>query len=332
MLNSTRSHINTVTVSPTGDFLVAGYHVCTIYLLSATTGSIIWRLGGSRSSFESLDHYQIKYLHHLRVHPLEHITIPLSLKGKVSNATHLALSFFDNAWDTYGAPTAASSSAVIILLDLIHMTAQVVERYPHPGGTYAAMFGSIDLLPNGDRFVGWGSLLEATQFTRAGELVYHVQIAETASMVGTLRTFKRPWSARPYWAPDVYAYSWVCGWPSVLYASWNGATEIRAWSFYGADALDVQFELLGTVAKDGFETSMKAGWSVRFAYVEALGEGGEVLGRSVVAKTFVPEVVESRGCSEKRCPDSLYWKDTSDECYGRDNGFEREVSGQTFLG
>ncbi|KAL9127029.1 MAG: hypothetical protein Q9217_004018 [Psora testacea] len=325
-------HINTVTVSPTGDYLVAGYHVCTIYLVNATTGSIVWRLGGSRSSFTFIDNYEIRFLHHLRAQPLENVNIPLSLQGKVSNTTHLALSFFDNAWDTYGAPTAQSSSGVVILLDLIHMTAQVVERYPHPGGTYAAMFGSMDLLPNGDRFIGWGSLKEATQFTRSGELVYHVQIGEKASMVGSLRTFKRPWSARPHWGPVVFAYSWVCGWPSVLYASWNGATDIHAWTFYGSDSSDGQFQSLGTVEKDGFETSMKAGRSVRLAYVEAMTEDGEVLGRSPVVKTFVPEVVESRGCSEERCPDTLHWNDTSDTCYGHDNGFLRRVNDQTFLG
>ena len=319
-------------MTPSGDYLVAGYHVCTIYLINATSGSIVWRLGGSRSSFNFIDNYEVRFLHHLRAHPLENVNIPFALQGKVSDTTHLALSFFDNAWDTYGAPTAQSSSGVVILLDLIHRTAQVVERYPHPGGTYAAMFGSIDLLPNGDRFIGWGSLKDATQYTRSRELVYHVQIGEKASMVGSLRTFKRPWSATPHWRPDVFAYSWVCGWPSVLYASWNGATDVYGWSFYGSNSSDGQFQSLGTVKKNGFETSMKAGSSVRFAYAEAMTKDGEVLGRSQMVKTFVPEVVESRGCSEERCPDSLHWNDTSDTCYGHDGRFLPKVNDQTFLG
>ena len=268
----------------------------------------------------------------MRVHPLDKVNIPFSLQGKVSDITHLALSFFDNAWDTYGAPTAQSSSGVVILLDLIHKTAQVVERYPHPGGAYAAMFGSIDLLPNGDRFIGWGSVKEATQFTRSGELNYHVQIGEEASMIGSMRTFKRSWSARPYWGPDVFAYSWVCGWPSVVYASWNGATDVHAWKFYGSNSSNRQFQSLGTVEKDGFESSMKVGSPVRLVFVEAMKEDGEVLGRSQVVKTFVPTVVESRGCSEERCPDTLPLDDTSDTCYGHDDGSLRKVNDQTFLG
>ncbi len=319
-------------MTPSGDYLVAGYHVCTIYLINATSGSIVWRLGGSRSSFKFIDNYEVRFLHHLRAHPLENVNIPFALQGKVSDTTHLALSFFDNAWDTYGAPTAQSSSGVVILLDLIHRTAQVVERYPHPGGTYAAMFGSIDLLPNGDRFIGWGSLKDATQYTRSGELIYHAQIGEKASMVGSLRTFKRPWSATPHWGPDVFAYSWVCGWPSVLYASWNGATDVYGWNFYGSNSSGGQYQWLGTVEKDGFETSMKAGSSVRFAYAEAMTKDGEVLRRSQMVKTFVPEVVESRGCSEERCPDSLHWNDTSDTCYGHEGRFLPTVIDQTFLG
>lgn len=204
------------------------------------------------------------------------------------------------------------------------MTAQVIERYPHPGGTYASMFGSIDLLPNGDRFIGWGSLKEATQYTRTGELVYHVRIGDPASMIGSLRTFKRPWSAQPPPSaapPDMFAYSWVCGWPSVLYASWNGATEIHQWRFYGGDdGPGGPFRSLGIVAKDGFETAMKARMAVRFAYAEAVARDGEVLGRSRVVKTFVPMVVESRGCSEERCPDTMHWNDTSDSCYGQNGG------------
>lgn len=151
-------------------------------------------------------------------------------------------------------------------------------------------------------------------------------------MVGSLRAFKRPWSARPHWLPHVFAYSWVCGWPSVLYASWNGATDIHIWNFYGSDTSEGQFRFLGTVEKNGFETLMKAGHSVRFSYAEALTEDGEVLGQSRVVKTFVPAVVESRGCSEERCPDTLHWNDTSDTCYNHDDGFPRKADDQTSLG
>ena len=300
--------------------------------MSATTGSIVWRLGGSKSSFKLTDGYELKYIHHLRTHPLKDVDVPLELRGKVSDDTHFALSFFDNAWDTYGKPTATLSSGVVVLLDLVHWTAQVIERYPHPGGSYAAMFGSLDLLPSGDRFIGWGSFKEATQFTRSGELVYHVQIGGKASMVGSLRVFKRQWSARPYWKPEVFSYSWVCGWQSAIYASWNGATDIYSWVFYAGDSESGQFWKVGTVVKEGFETSIKAERAVRFAYAEAMTANGEVIGRSRVVKTFVPEVVESRGCSEDRCPDTLHWNDTSDSCYEDEVGDFRKVRDQAMLG
>ena len=74
--------------------------------------------------------------------------------------------------------------------------------------------------------------------------------------------------------------------------------------------------MLGVVPKNGFETMFMAKDFLRWAFVEAVAEDGEVLGRSEAFKIWVPPVVEARGCSEQRCPDTLdYFKDTSDLCF-----------------
>ena len=111
-------------------------------------------------------------MHHVRIRDLPSISLPSVLWGKVSNETHLALSIFDNASSTVGAPT-ASSSAVVVLLDLEARTAQVIERYPHSDLNYGALFGSVQFLATGDRFIGWGGALDVSQHTQDNELVFH---------------------------------------------------------------------------------------------------------------------------------------------------------------
>ena len=318
--NNSHSHANSITSTSSGDYLLSGYHSCTIYLISHTTGSILWRLGGPFSDFTFIPAYSLSNVHNIRIRHFSSVKLPPSLKVKVSEETHLVISLFHNAFDTTKPPTASSSSALVILLDLVAKTATIIESYPHPGGAFAAMFGSVDFLPNGDRFVGWGSLKEATQFTSNGEVLWHAQTGDKRTMIGSLRTLKREWhSARKLDSrPDGFGYSWVCGWKSALYASWNGATEVGSWRFYGGNETGQEgsWSLLGMVLKNGFETMIMAEEFVRWAYVEAVAGDGEVLGQSKAFKIWVPPVVESRGCSEQRCPEAVaYFEDTSDLCF-----------------
>ncbi|KAL9613650.1 MAG: hypothetical protein Q9167_001826 [Letrouitia subvulpina] len=312
------AHLNSVTTSPAGHYLIVGYHTRTIYFLDRTSGAILWRLGGPYSDFTFTDNYNLQYVHHVRVRPLASVKIPSFLEARISDETHLAISLFDNAFDTSSVPTSDCSAAIVVILDLLAWTARVVERYPHPKGAFAAMFGSVDFLPNGDRFIGWGSLNEVSQHTQSGVIVYHAEIEPKNTLVGSFRAFKREWQARPIWGISVYAYSWVCGWRSALYVSWNGATDVWEWTFYGSHLVDGEFELLGMAKKQGFETLFMARTFWRFVYVEAVAEDGELLGRSDTIKTKVPPVVFSRGCSEEGCPDTLEWTDSSDLCSSND--------------
>lgn len=261
-----------------------------------------------------LDGYELKYMHHVRIQDLATIRLPSSLRGKVSNETHLALSIFDNAFSTVGAPTAASSSAIVVLLDLEAGTGQIVERYTQPGGKYAAMFGSVQFLDNGDRLIGWGSTREISQHTQDGGLVYHAEIGDGASLIGSLRIFKGAWSARPLVGPNLYTYSWTCGWNTTMYASWNGATEVDAWRFCGGPTGSGPWREAAIAAKSGFETRIQASFFAMYAFIEALGDDGSVLGRSKVVRSQVPPLIFSRACSELGCPRTLVWNDEAGSC------------------
>jgi len=251
----------------------------------------MWTLGGSNPSFSVIDidgnSYELKHMHHTRIQPLSLTHLPDPLKATVSNSTHLALSLFDNAFDaTASLPTAPSSSALILLLDLRTHIARIIERYPHPLGLTAAMFGSLSLLPNGDRFIGWGSGRDMSQHTRSGRLIFHAEIGTADTLIGSFRAFKAPWIGRPSTRPDVYAYAWGCQWRSAVYVSWNGATEVRSYRVFEAQE-GARSVKVAEMEKEGFETRIAADRYVEYVFVEALDAESGVLGRSDVVSRFL---------------------------------------------
>ena len=272
-------------------------------------------------------------MHHLRLQPLSSVNLPESLKPNISPSTHLAISVFDNAYDTYEfPPTAPSSSAVILLLNLASRTAQIIEHIPHPSGSTAAMFGSFSLLPNGNRFIGWGSTRDLSQHSASGQLLFHAEIGDENTAVGSSRSFKGPWQGSPERPPDVYVYAWGCMWPNAVYVSWNGATEVRSYRVYGSmpqdEAEEAPFELVAEGPKDGFETRLRTDWYVEYVFVEALDEEGGLLGTSRAVQTFRPPLVKSRVCTEWMCPGTVPSQRENSSCAGGEMFDGRRARGE----
>ena len=258
-----------------------------------------------------IDGYQLMHMHHVRIRDFAEVRIPKELQGKVTKQMHLALSIFDNAFFALGkgVPTANSSSAIVVLLDLHAMTGRVIERYTQPEGMYGALFGSVQFLANGDRFIGWGGNRGFSQYSQSNELLLHAEIANSATPTWSYRTFKAPWFARPTTQPDLYTYSWTCSWKTSMYASWNGATDVASWRFYGSSSSDGGFEKLTVVGKDGFETRATARVFAAYVYVEALRRDGSVLGRSGTVRTMVPQSEWAPLCNELRCYRDFDWSE-----------------------
>ncbi|ERF77165.1 hypothetical protein EPUS_08469 [Endocarpon pusillum Z07020] len=166
-------HINSAVRDSRGDLFIIAFHTCTIYKISGATGAIVWRLGGWKSDFKMLDGYELRHMHHLQIQDLNEVKLPTALRGRVTNKTHLALSILDNAFNPiFRRPLSAnSSSAMVILLDLVAMTGQVIERYTQPDGMFGTIFGSFQFLPKGERFISWGGQRSFSQFTQNNELI-----------------------------------------------------------------------------------------------------------------------------------------------------------------
>ncbi|OJD33350.1 arylsulfotransferase protein [Diplodia corticola] len=302
-------HINSVDKDPaTGLYYVSARYTHTITCISpeSQNGTVLWRLGGARSSFTDLSNgtaSDFSWQHHARHYP-------------GPNGTSIVTIFDNGAYDNndHLATPHGHSRGLVVRLDTTtspaNMTATLVAALVSPARILAHSQGSVQLLPSGNYFVGWGHSAAYTEF-RVPETGGEADVEESAQVrpqvlcdthfgaaaffgwgwVKSYRAFKSgEWKGFPNTRPDVAVSR------NRLYVSWNGATEVRRWRLMGgaADAAkdddaeadgEDKWVVLEEVEKSGFEGMLhlaQAGREVEVVRVEALDEAGTVLGVSAV--------------------------------------------------
>jgi hypothetical protein len=133
----------------------------------------------------------------------------------------------------------------------------------------------MQVLPNGNVFVGWGRGLAISEFSEDGELLFDLRVSPEHK---SYRAFRFPWSGSPSDQPACVAERTSEN-ELELYASWNGATDIAAWEVL-AGPHPGQLESLGSIPRDGFETAMLVKTSEPYVAVQAKHRSGRVLGDS----------------------------------------------------
>lgn len=253
-------HVNSISIAPDGNLLISARHTWTLYKLDRRTGAVIWRLGGKRNQFEVSSEARFTWQHDARYRAADRITL------------------FDNGSD--GRTTSERQSrGVVLAIDDRRRTAQLAEDYRHPSPLLSASMGNLQVLPGGNTLVGWGSQPYITEFTGDGD-----PVAEVALVRGqqSYRAFREPWHGAPPDRPAVAVHRDRNG-HRVLYASWNGATEVARWQLHiGSD--EAALVPVSAVARTGFETPIPIGSSARFAMVTALDGASRALGRSPTVK------------------------------------------------
>ncbi|HEU5421178.1 MAG TPA: hypothetical protein VFV41_26070, partial [Streptosporangiaceae bacterium] len=131
------------------------------------------------------------------------------------------------------------------------------------------------LLPDGRMFVGWGTLPYFSEFAADGTLVADGQIAETCQ---SYRAFSSDWTGHPA-EPPVAAARRRPGGGSRVYASWNGATSVAAWTVLAGPSAS-SLSGVGTFRRTGFETAMTVHHRASHIAVEPRNAAGHVLARS----------------------------------------------------
>ena len=247
-------HINSVDrdLGGGGDLLISGRSTHTIYKIDRS-GAIVWRLGGKHSDFDMGSGSAFAWQHDARRQPDGTLTI------------------FDN-----GATPAVErlSRGLILDVDEQAMTATLLRQYTHPK-VLAGSQGSVQLLPNGNVFVGWGEVPRVSEFHHSGRLLFDAILGEEYE---SYRAFRLPWTGLPAEAPAIALTHH--GRELTAYASWNGATEVHTWQLLaGASAGALQ--AVTSTRSRGFESVLRTATTAgsHFA-VQALDATGSPLGQS----------------------------------------------------
>jgi hypothetical protein len=252
-------HINSISIAPDGSLLLSARNTSTVYKISRTTGQVAWQLGGKRSSFTMGPGATFWFQHHV---------LP---QGQDT------LSIFDDG----GAPPVkeSQSRAILLNLDTGTMRATLQRSYVHPAGLAAANQGSMQVLADGEVLVGWGNLPYFSQFAADGTLLLDGQFP-----VGdqSYRAFTAAWTGRPADKPVAAARVNPAG-GSVVYASWNGATEVKSWTVLAGNTADTLAKV-GSQQRSGFETMITVNSAGPHFAVTAQDAGHHVLGQSAAVR------------------------------------------------
>jgi hypothetical protein len=247
-------HVNSLQMLSDGSLLVSARNTWTVYRVNGSTGEIIWRMGGKKSDFQIEAAARFAWQHHALM---------------LSNTE---MTVFDNS-TTKQAP----SRGLLLSVDESAMTVSLTQEFKAPTGFYAGTLGSVQMMPNGNVFVGWGTQPYFTEFASDGTQLMFGQLP-----LGTrsYRAFLVDLVGAPADKPAIVAKSYAAG-GYQLYVSWNGATEIDSWRIdAGPNARSL--EPVGTSPWTGFETAIvidAVGPSFRAI---ALDSNGKELGSSEV--------------------------------------------------
>ncbi len=254
-------HVNSVELDAEDNFVLSARHTHACYRIERNTGRVLWRLNGKRSDFEMGEGAPFQYQHDIRAHG----------NGEFS--------LFDNAESDQSADDVAWSRGLVLALDEDQQTATVAREYVHPTEILSVSQGNMQLLPNGNAFVGWGSAPVFSEFDRDGNLLFSGRFPQGTN---SYRAYRCEWDGQPAAPPDI-AVEPGLGNNVTIYASWNGATGVRSWSVLtgpNADAL----EPASSSPRTGFETTIRAEVAGAFVAVAALDADGEELGRSAAVQ------------------------------------------------
>jgi hypothetical protein len=251
-------HINSIDVEPDGNLLLCARNTWTVYKVDRKSAEVLWRLGGKKSDFEMGPGTQSAYQHDARRQRDGTITI------------------FDN-----GAHPKVHdrSRGIVVELDEEKMSAKRLREYTSPKKRRSTSQGNMQLLPNSNVFIGWGGQPFASEFSYDGELLLNVRFPPDGE---SYRAFRFAWSGYPDDDPTVAVEQGPDD-KVTLYASWNGAMEVDAWEVL-AGPCQGRLKSVGSVPRDGFETSMLVRTFDPYVAVRAKDRLGQALGTSAPVK------------------------------------------------
>jgi Arylsulfotransferase (ASST) len=263
-------HANSFGVDQDGNLILSMRDTSAVYKINRSTGQIMWELGGKHSSFRMGPGTTTAFQHDAVVQPDGSITI------------------FD---DGAGPPTVHKyARGIRVALDTTHMTARLLNTFPHSPQISTNFEGSVQELSGGDVFLGWGQQPYLSEDTASGQQIFDARFVEPS---GSYRAYRFQWNGTPTTAPAL-AQGWGSGDTPELYASWNGATNVAAWRVL-AGTSPRSLTAIGQVRRSGFETAIGASTEAPYLEVQPMDASGRSLSGS--NEVSLPRHVEIYGSS-----------------------------------
>jgi Arylsulfotransferase (ASST) len=251
-------HINSIDIDYDGNLLICSRNTCAVYKVGRNTGEVLWQLGGKNSSFELGRGTRTAFQHDARRQKDGTITI-------FDNGTHPQVH--------------DQSRGIVVELDMNKMRATLLREYTSPERLLATSQGNLQVLPNTNVFIGWGSEPFFSEFSYEGKLLFNAYFRPEHV---SYRAFRFPWVGQPSENPAVVAETGPDG-KVTVYSSWNGATEVASWQVLAGPNPE-RLKSVGSAPKDGFETAITVHTAEPYVGVQAKDRSGRVLGISKVVK------------------------------------------------
>jgi hypothetical protein len=248
-------HLNSVQALPDGDLIVSMRDTWAVYLINPRTGRVVWTLGGKNSTFHVARRAHFDWQHDAE----------LVGPGQGGIGRNVTLTLFN---DNNGRVPNRPSSGMVLRLNTVTRRASLVRAYRHRPALKAVVEGSMQLLPNGNALVGWGSEPYFSEYSKAGELLLDVRWPLPDSSYRAL--FTDSWVGAPYYPPR----GAVRG--QTVYASWNGATQVAEWQVLAGPRAG-PLKVVAAGARTGFETAIPLAHTYGTYEVRALRADGRVL-------------------------------------------------------
>ncbi len=247
-------HLNAIDLAADGDLVISARNTWSAFKVSRPDGKIVWRLGGKKSDFALGPGAQFYWQHDVRVLP----------EGR--------LSVFDNA---AAPPEEPQSRGLVLKVDEAAMKVELERRFLHPARLLVPNQGSVQTLAGGWALVGWGAQPYVSLFDPDGQLAIDAQLPPGDQ---TYRAFADDWAGEPTDPPRVAVVPNSAG-GTMLYASWNGSTELRSWRVLAGKSAGAM-KSLATVPHTAFETAVVVESEGPYFSAEALDESGSPLARA----------------------------------------------------
>jgi hypothetical protein len=130
----------------------------------------------------------------------------------------------------------------------------------------------MNVLPNGNALVGWGSQPYFSEYSKTGQLL--LDAVWPGKDLSYRAEFSSNWVGTPYFPPSGAARK-VKG-KVTVYASWDGATQVTSWKVL-AGSNPNHLPVVATKGKSGFETAIALAKSAKVYKVQAFDAKGHLL-------------------------------------------------------